>query len=274
MKKKLLSMGLTVIIAMSTSLNAFASELTPDDLYNTFAYAKVLKQNINYATIVQYLDIEGLANYSKTIKNENPAYSESELNELLKAEIIREGIRLKIISTDRKIDTSRSKISLNSYGDLPIIKNKLGMNEKKVFNESLIKGVAVLLAGDTAMSYYKSYYSGGTDDNADAFRHSLWMALSSASVAGADYSRRFGIAHEDDFPSGVLARSMDLYNNNVGIEYGSTLADYAGHADLFYSIAFSTINNAVKNGEMRRFRGSDIGTLTYLVKTNSTGAKQ
>ena len=136
-------------------------------------------------------------------------------------------------------------------------------------NESLIKGVAVLLAGDTAMSYYKSYYSGGTDDNADAVRHSLWMALSSASVAGDDYSRRFGIAHEDDFPSGALARS-----NNVGIEYGSTLADYAGHADLFYSIAFSTINNAVKNGEMRRFRGSDIGTLTYLVKTNSTGAKQ
>ena len=47
-----------------------------------------------------------------------------------------------------------------------------------------------------------------------------------------------------------------------------------GVADLFYSIAFSTINNAVKNGEMRRFKGSDIGTLTYLVKTNSTGAKQ
>lgn len=105
-------------------------------------------------------------------------------------------------------------------------------------------------------------------------KQSAGKALSSASVAGDDYSRRFGIAHEDDFPSGALARSMDLYNNNVGIEYGSTLADYAGHADLFYSIAFSTINNAVKNGEMRRFRGSDIGILTYLVKTNSTGAKQ
>lgn len=29
MKKKLLSMGLAVIMAMSTSMNAFASELTP-----------------------------------------------------------------------------------------------------------------------------------------------------------------------------------------------------------------------------------------------------
>lgn len=102
------------------------------------------------------------------------------------------------------------------------------------------------------------------------------MAFSSAGVAGADFSRRFGIAHEDDFSSSALARSMDLYNNNnnIGISYGPKIAPYAGSADLFDSMALTMINKAVKNGEMRRFKGTDIGTKNSLVITNSTGAKK
>jgi hypothetical protein len=80
--------------------------------------------------------------------------------------------------------------------------------------------------------------------------------------------------HEDDFPSSALARSMDLYNNNVGISYGPKLAQFGGNADLFDRMALQMINEAVKNGEMRRFRGTDIGVKTSLVKTNSTGAKK
>lgn len=273
-KKMLLSMSLATVIFMTTTVNAFAMELVPDELNENFHYEEISKQNIDYATVVQFLDIEDLANYSEEIQKEFQGYSEDELNNLLKAKIMQEGTKLNVISTTREIKPFNLGVSPYSYGDLPVVKNSLGKNEKKVFNESLIKGIAVLSAGKMAMSYYNSYYYGGEDDNADAFRHSLWMALSSASVAGKDYSRRFGIAHEDDRPSSALARSMDLYNNNVGISYGPYLSGYAGYADLFYSMALSTIDTAVKNGEMKRFKGSDIGTLTYLVNTNSSGARR
>ncbi|GGG16869.1 hypothetical protein GCM10007425_09030 [Lysinibacillus alkalisoli] len=276
MKNKLLSTSLAVavITLISNSPNVLALESTPNDSENNFYFIEVLEQNLDYASIVENLDIESLESYSQNKQNENPAISEDELNNLLKEEIIKRGIESNIINANGKLMYPDLGISTYSYGDLPIVKTKLGTNEKKVFNESLSKGVAVLAAGKSAMSYYKNYYSGGEDDNADAFRHSLWMAFSSASVAGADYSRRFGIAHENDFPSSALARSMDLYNNNIGISYGPKIKAFAGNADLYHSMALKMINTAVKNGEMRRFYGTDIGRKTSLVKTNSTGAKK
>lgn len=255
-------------------MNALALESTPNNLKNDFNYIEISKQDFDYASIVEKLDIDSLERYSREKQNENPTFSEDELNNLLKAEVIKRGIESNIINADGELINTSPDILPLSYGDLPIVKDKLGPNEKKVFNESLVKGIAVLSAGNFAMNHYQKNYSGGEDDNADAFRHSLWMAVSSAGVAGSDFSRRFGIAHEDDFPSSALARSMDLYNNNVGISYGPKLAQFGGNADLFDRMAFQMINEAVKNGEMRRFRGTDIGVKTSLVKTNSTGAKK
>lgn len=63
------------------------------------------------------------------------------------------------------------------------------------------------------MSYYSTWYN-YTDDNADAFRHGLWMCIA-AWNSGADYARRFGVAHEDDYPSTTLSRQMDLFNNST-----------------------------------------------------------
>lgn len=278
MKNKLLSTGLAVaVITLFTSVNALALESTSNNLKKDFNYIEVSKQDFDYASIVEKLDIDSLEKYSQKMQNENPTFSEGELNDLLKVEVIKRGIESNVINADGELINASLDISPYSYGNLPIIKDRLGPKEKKVFNESLVKGIAVLSAGNFAMSYYQKYYSGGEDDNADAFRHSLWMAVSSAGIAGSDFSRRFGIAHEDDFPSPTntaLARSMDLNNNNVGISYGPKLAQFAGNADLFNRMALQMINEAVKKGEMKRFRGTDIGVKTSLVKTNSTGAKK
>ncbi|MHC8516727.1 DUF6973 domain-containing protein [Sporosarcina sp. ITBMC105] len=258
MKNKLFStcLAVAVITLMSTNVNALALESTSNNLNNDFNYIEVSKQDIDYASIVEKLDIDSLERYSREKQNENPDFSEDELNNLLKAEVIIRGIELNIINADGELINASPDISPFSYGDLPIIKDKLGPNEKNVFNESLVKGIAVLSAAKFAMNHYQKYYSGGEDDNADAFRHSLWMAVSSAGVAGSDFSRRFGIAHENDFPSPnytALARSMDSNNNDVGISYGPKLAQFAGNADLFDRMALQMINEAVKKGEMKRF---------------------
>lgn len=66
----------------------------------------LIDSTIDYATITQYLDLDGMGNMV-----------------LYRAD----------------------KVQPYSYGDLPIIRNKLGPNEKKVFNESLFKGLGVFI---------------------------------------------------------------------------------------------------------------------------------
>lgn len=86
MKNKLLSTGLAVavITLMSTSVNALALESTSNNLKNDFNYIEVSKQDLDYASIVEKLDIDSLERYSREMQNENPTFSEDELNNLLK----------------------------------------------------------------------------------------------------------------------------------------------------------------------------------------------
>ena len=246
-------------------------EFTLSDIQKLLSNVRV-DRNTDYAAIFEKLDLDSLEDW---LKKQNLTLPIEELNTLFKAEIVRRGLESNIIVINGNPDSLDFGVSPFSYGDLPYIKDRLGPNEKNLFNESPVQGAAVLIAGNTAMSTYRTYYSGGEDDNADAFRHALWMSLSASTFAGTDYSRRFGIAHENDFPGSSLSRSMDLFNNDVGISYGPHLTPFASADDgARLAEACRVLNAAVKNGETRRFYGNDIGRLTYLVRTNSNGAKQ
>ena len=66
---------------------------------------------------------------------------------------------------------------------------------------------------------------------------------------------------------------MDLFNNNVGIAKSTKIPGNAPAGDA-EDLALEIINDAVKNGELRRFKGSDIGTKSVLVKTNAVGSRK
>ncbi|MBS5371437.1 MAG: hypothetical protein KHY19_18505 [Coprobacillus cateniformis] len=273
--KKAMGITLASVMILGVGTTAFA-----DTTHIDFDRVNLDAVEIDYASIVERLELEELTDYIRSEELKNPSISQSDLEGKLKAKVIQEGVDERIISVDDSgnviFTTNKSGgISTRSYGDLPIVKNKLGKNEKKVFNKSLVKGVKVLEAGQSAMKNYKRYYDsdyGWEDDNGDAFRHASWMALA-AHYAGASYTREFGIAHEDDYPSTDLAREMDLNNNDVGIEKAEKIPSNTPTSDVDL-VTFLVINDAVKNGELKRFKGPDIGTLDHLVETNSQGAKK
>lgn len=276
--KKQVCIGLSSIMLLTTVTPVLAETISPteNNSITNVNLINVKSEQIDYASIVERLDLDELNFFIQEEKINNPNISEEKLEEKLKLKVLQEGIDNNIIfiGNDDSV-TFNNDTNTFSYGDLPIIQNRLGPNEKKVFNKSLLKGLSVLTAAQVAMDSYKKYYnssSGYEDDNADAFRHALWMCIS-AFEAGDSFAREFGIAHEDDYSGTTLAREMDLFNNNVGISKSSQIFGNTPTEDVpFY--ASIIINDAVKNGELRRFKGMDISDKTYLVRTNSSGSRK
>lgn len=273
--KKVIGLALASTMVLNLCVTAFA-----DTGYVGIQSVNLNATEIDYASIVERLELNDLVSYLRTVESSNPNISQSDLEEKLKMKVLQEGVEENIISIDSsgnllfKTNNNRG-ISTRSYGDLPIVKNKLGPNEKRVFNKSLVKGVNVLSAAQSAMNNYKRYYDsdyGWEDDNADAFRHASWMAIATHYV-GDNYAREFGIAHEEDYPGSDLAKRMDLNNNNVGIRLSKKIPSNTPTTDVDL-IAFLVVNEAVKNGELKRFKGPDIGVRTRLVPTNSKGARK
>lgn len=64
---------------------------------------------------------------------------------------------------------------------------------------------------------------------------------------------------------------MDLFNNALGRTIGSR--SYSENSSQVSYAIRQAVLKAVKNGEARRFVGSDIGTKNTLQKTNSNGIK-
>lgn len=276
--KKQICLGLSSIMLLTTVTPVLAETIstTENNSITNGNLINVKYEQIDYASIVERLDLNELNLFIQEQKNNNQNISEEELEEKLKFKVLQEGIDNNIIlmENDGSV-TFNNDANTFSYAELPIIQNKLGPNEKKVFNKSLLKGLNVLTASQTAMNSYKSYYdssSGYADDNADAFRHALWMCIS-AFLSGDSFAREFGIAHEDDYPSTALARGMDLFNNNVGISKSNQIFSNTPAEEVSF-FASVIIDNAVKDGELRRFKGMDIPDKTYLVRTNSSGSRK
>ncbi len=146
--------------------------------------------------------------------------------------------------TQEKVKKKLSKVSgesteLQDYSDwVALIGKRLGPTEQAVCNESAIKCANVLvsaqLAFDTAQAEYTDLHNG----KGDAFRHGFWQGLA-ASGSGIDYAKRFGEAHETDYPGPHLEFSMDTHNNYKGRELGH---------DKWFTW---TVKSAIKDGIAR-----------------------
>jgi hypothetical protein len=73
-----------------------------------------------------------------------------------------------------------------------------------------------------AFNVTESIFPGSIQGNnaADAFRHAYWSALNVQDV-GFKITMMYAYAHENWIGNPILSKTMDLYNNLIGIQIGS-----------------------------------------------------
>lgn len=86
----------------------------------------------------------------------------------------------------------------------------------------------------------------GLNDKSDAFRHAYFQALNTQSV-GAEITKLFSNAHESETPPLLnLEKQMDLFNNQVGINYADTYSTICSCNSLSLAIV-----EALLKGELQ-----------------------
>lgn len=263
----ILALGMVSMSSYSyadTNYRFSASELqhinTDTQVYNNERYVQIIQQ-------MSTDELQRIIDQTNKYKNSHPELDVKEVNRYLK----------------NLLDNSVKKGEVNLYKPLmkklpsdylPTNERELGPTEKAVFNSNFFYGAQCLLSGKIAWDTTIQKWSGANDyhnDNADAYRHTYWNALM-AFYTNSDYAKKFADAHEKDFPNDGLESSMDFYNNQKGREIGSKW--YPGSSAGARAMGVErAVLNAIKQGELKRFVGTDIGTLNRLVSTNAKGLK-
>ena len=113
------------------------------------------------------------------------------------------------------------------------------------------KAREVLYAGKTARTqvgrYYGDAHKNDTNNDADAYRHTLWNIFSTVMV-GSEFTTYYTMAHEYGWLSNldieyIQGTYMDLYNNGIGRMLGLGASDAAAIAEA---------KNAVHSGQLLR----------------------
>lgn len=110
-------------------------------------------------------------------------------------------------------------------------KDKMNQSVKNVFGVSTKEALFILKypldalkihqAAQTAIQKTWAHLNSShnyQDDKADAFRHFVWSGLVAHEI-GAEKAKEYLDAHEDCPENKPAVKSMDLFNNNKGIEY-------------------------------------------------------
>lgn len=125
-----------------------------------------------------------------------------------------------------------SSNAIESYKDKSNqnIKNVTGISaEEALFILKYpLDGLKIYQSGQTAIEKTWIHFKSSKDfedDKADAFRHFLWAGLVSHEI-GSNKAKIFLDAHENFPKNKAESRSMDLYNNDQGIEYSK---NYGGN---------------------------------------------
>ncbi|MCK4087715.1 hypothetical protein HCY58_11725 [Acinetobacter radioresistens] len=204
MKKSLL-LALTLPLLTGT---LYAAEI---DSTNTQA---AVTYNANVAT-----SLDNIADKLREFQEKNPNASDAELNEyadsLLKTEVS---------TTPTRASRSITTYSTSSvYTDMDgYVSGYLNPQEQALYNSNRAKALLCIANGKSALEYSKEKYVNSVlhNGNGDAFRHTLWTFGMTIDV-GADFAKKWSDAHEyGSTGQPALERSMDLYNNSIGISLG------------------------------------------------------
>ena len=267
-----------------TILNVLLASFITTNLITTITSATVLDENIeydfntsinstidelDYSSMISSAQLPTLVKELRLYIESNPNLGEEEINNYFKNLIIENYDENLMI-----LEKNQNNLRYDYANSLPIVSSKLGPTEKQVFNSSPAKGALVLSNAQAAIDMTSQHWIFNDyeyhNDNADAFRHTLWNAYN-AHDCGTTYAKKFADAHKKDFPNVALETEMDLFNNSLGRTIGSK--SYPGNASQASYAIRQAVLTAVKNGEARRFQGMDIGTKTTLQKTNSNSIK-
>ncbi|MFA9397215.1 MAG: hypothetical protein ACERKV_02985 [Clostridiaceae bacterium] len=259
---------LLILILIFTSIILPTTAFAENQNSNSVIPVKNAKQ-IDYAQLLINQNIDQLLQTVDDYKSRNPEATEDEILIFFENQILENSKQLETSSNNI---TSRSITNIDYTKFLPTTTSELGPTEKSVFNSDPLKGAMALCDAQYAIDATIASWSnsnGYHNDNADAFRHSLWNALMSKHC-GTSYAERFANAHETDNPNNdKLERDMDINNNSVGRNLGiSKPYNYPNGMAIVNAITTDVLLS-VKSGMMKRYVGGDIGTLTYLVNTNS-----
>lgn len=243
----------------------FTTSLIP-----TVTFAAISNQNsqvtiqstekVDYAQAIIGQDLNQLIEKVDDYKIQNPKATKNQMTNFLKKQILSGSEQLKSSTLSAASDYIPGGVSL-------------GPTEQEVFNSDIYCGFMALISGQIAKDETSTHWSnncGYHNYNADAFRHSLWNALM-AKNCGKSYAESFANAHETDYPNKAPESTMDYYNNSVGRNLG-VAKPYNTSVGVDTQGIIRDVFAAVKSGKTKRFVGADIGTLSYLVSTNSNGA--
>ena len=270
MRKTILTLCVATI-STSATMTPIASAMNIEEHNLTNSNIVTIEENLkelDYASMISSAQFPYLVEKLKAYMQSNPNSSDEEINNYFKNLII-ENYDANLVALDIEI----SNYSYDYANSLPILASRLGYNEKKVFNSNPAKGALVLSNAQAAIEMTSQHWKNTNsyhNDNGDAFRHTLWNAYN-ANDCGVSYAKQFADAHEKDSPNPYLENQMDLFNNALGRKIGSK--SYSGNSSQVSYAIRQAVLKAIKNGEGRRFVGSDIGTKNTLQKTNSNGIK-
>lgn len=218
----------TTVLAQSTT-----EEYSPEN-YNltifsciTEEYVSALQEEVDYIT------------------QNNPSITENELN-------------IYIMDSIQNEYYSQSKTRTS----VPTSQSVLNDAEKTLFASHPIKGLYALSCANTATTWTNNLFNSSVTylGNGDAYRHAFWQALI-AEAYGTSFAKEWGDAHEST--SSGVDKAMDLLNNNIGRNLGSSISGY----QQVEARLSSELLTKISNGELWRVVNGQ------LCATDGTGRK-
>lgn len=160
---------------------------------------------------------------------------------------------------------AKTRRSARAYTDMSgYLSGILNNQEIALYKTNIAKGLLCLANGKFALDYAASNYIDSVlhNGNGDAFRHSLWNYGMTIDV-GSTFAKQWSDAHEyGSSGQPAIEKSMDLYNNAIGIQLGKN-----NPGTFFHSTFISNTKAKVRTGGMRIISGGK------LVVSSSYGEK-
>lgn len=181
--KKLFTMMLVCILALSTGISAFAME-------SSVVYINPIRTTKDLAALTTELEVFVAA---------NPDSTEAEQDAHLIQFIQNGGLH---------------GATTFGIGDYIPGYNTLNPAERKLALKHPVQATKVYNTAKSATNYtVTTYGKNGWQDNSDAFRHCLWNALMKKAM-DASAAEAWATAHE--YGSSGIDKTMDLHNNRIG----------------------------------------------------------
>ena len=186
-----------------------------DDLPDSKIYSEdqaILYDDISYVgnDIELGIYLDDIASQIRTYKKANPYASDRDID------LFTEKV-LKSTNLNRNDLNSRAYTDMDGY-----LSSKLNSKEQALYNANKSKALLCMFNGRLAISYAASNYIEAVlhNGNGDAFRHTLWNFGMTIDV-GSTFAKTWSDAHEyGSVGQPTIERTMDLFNNNVGIQLG------------------------------------------------------